>query len=63
MGKMVWYYLYGAVAGYCYVKVKNDVRKRIGVDLWPTPGILHRVVRVYINWADQPERIMEEEGD
>jgi hypothetical protein len=56
-------YLVSLIGGYLYVQIKSRLKEKIGFDLWPTPAILKKLVRSYLDLARGDERAFEEEEE
>lgn len=51
----------GFLIGYLYVKIKTTIKNKIGFDLWPTPEILKKVVKKYVEWSSHRNTELNEE--
>lgn len=56
-------FVVGFVVGYLYVKIKTSLLQRFGMDFWPTPSLVKRVVKIYLDRADRRCRNPMEEGE
>jgi len=38
----------GFLVGFLYFRLKTTLKNKFGFDMWPTPSILQKVVKIYL---------------